>query len=32
MAGLTRSNLLKIKRFKESKADFEQQAGRASWF
>lgn len=32
MAGLTRSNLLKVKRFKESKADFEQQVGRASWF
>ena len=32
MAGLTRSNLLKVKRFKESKADFEQQVERASWF
>ena len=32
MAGLTRSNLSKVKRFKESKADFEQQVERASWF
>ena len=32
MAGLTRSNLLKVKRFKENKADFEQQTVRASWF
>ena len=32
MDGVTRSKLLKVKRFKENKADFEQQAARESWF
>ncbi len=32
MADLARSNLLKVKRFKESKENFERQVERSNWF